>query len=85
MAIILMFFGLSIIGVLSSYLASTFISLQRGREAKIAGDNENAKDVDEDEENDEDETTTNLEAELVAMKEELASIKQLLEQHYQAQ
>jgi voltage-gated potassium channel len=83
MAIILMFFGLGIIGVLSSYLASTFISLQRRREAKIAGDNESAENVDEDEENDENETTSNLEAELAAMKEELASIKQLLEQHYQ--
>jgi len=79
MAIILMFFGLGIIGVLSSYLATTFISLQsRRKEGEIAGDN------DEDEENDEDETS-NLEAELTAMKEELAAIKQLLEQHYQVQ
>jgi voltage-gated potassium channel len=84
MAVILMFFGLGIIGVLSSYLASTFISRQRRRAAKIVGENENAKDVDEDEVNDEDETS-NLEAELAAMKEELASIKQLLEQHYQTQ
>jgi len=80
MAVILMFFGLGIIGVLSSYLASTFISRQRRRAAKILGKSEQ----DEDEENDEDETT-NLEAELAAMKEELASIKQLLELHYQAQ
>jgi len=29
--------------------------------------------------------TTNLEAELAAVKEELAAIKQLLEQHHQAQ
>ncbi len=78
-AVILMFFGLSIIGVLSSYLATTFISLQRRRKAKIEGENEK----DEDEENDEDETSK-LEAELTAMKEELAAIKQLLEQHYQA-
>ncbi len=84
MAVILMFFGLGIIGVLSSYLASTFISRQRRRAAKILGENESAEDVDEDEENDEDETT-HLEAELAAMKEELASIKQLLEQHSQAQ
>jgi voltage-gated potassium channel len=80
MAVILMFFGLGIIGVLSSYLASTFISRQRRRAAKILGERKQ----DEDEENDEDETS-NLEAELSAMKEELASIKQLLEQHYQAQ
>ena len=79
MAVILMFFGIGIIGVLSSYLASTFISRQRRRAAKIVGESQQ----EEAEENDEDETT-NLEAELAAMKEELASIKQLLEQHYQA-
>ncbi|HEX6109368.1 MAG TPA: ion transporter, partial [Ktedonobacteraceae bacterium] len=59
MAIILMFFGLGIIGVLSSYLATTFISLQSRRKKKIEGGNE----TDEDEDNDEDETS-NLEAEL---------------------
>jgi voltage-gated potassium channel len=80
MAVILMFFGLGIIGVLSSYLASTFISRERRRSAKILGESRQ----DEDEENDEDETS-NLEAELATMKAELASIKQLLEQHYQAQ
>jgi len=84
MAIILMFFGLGIIGVLSSYLATTFISLQSRRKAKVEGANQSDQDKDEDEENDEDETS-NLEAELAAMKEELASIKQLLEQHYQVQ
>ncbi len=84
MAIILMFFGLGIIGVLSSFLASTFISLQSRRKKKIEGGNENDEDNDEDEENDEDETS-NLEAELAAMKEELAAIKQLLQQHYQVQ
>ena len=82
MAIILMFFGLGIIGVLSSYLATTFISLQSRRKAKVEGGNENDKDNETDEENDEDETS-NLEAELAAMKEELTAIKQLLEQHYQ--
>ena len=80
LAVILMFFGLGIIGVLSSYLASTFISRQRRRAAKIVGESQQ----DEDEENDEDETT-NLEGELAAMKEELASIKQLLEERYQTQ
>jgi voltage-gated potassium channel len=84
MAIILMFFGLGIIGVLSSFLASTFISLQSRRKKKIEGGNENDEDNDEDEEDDEDETS-NLEVELAAMKEELAAIKQLLEQHYQVQ
>ena len=87
MAIILMFFGLGIIGVLSSFLASTFISLQRRREARRGGGNESSENNDENEEhegNDEDETS-NLEAELAAMKEELAAIKQLLEQHYQVQ
>jgi voltage-gated potassium channel len=85
MAIILMFFGIGIIGVLSSYLATTFLSLQsRRQEGKIAGDNEKDEENNEDEKNDEDETS-NLEAELAAMKEELASIKQLLEQHYQVQ
>ncbi len=84
MAIILMFFGLGIIGVLSSFLASTFISLQSRRKKKVEGGNENDEDNDEDEEDDEDETS-NLEAELASMKEELAAIKQLLEQHYQVQ
>jgi len=79
MAIILMFSGLGIIGVLSSYLASTFISFHSRRKVRTAGENET------DEENAEDETTTNLEAELAAMKEELSAIKQLLEQHYQVQ
>ncbi len=84
MAIILMFFGLGIIGVLSSFLASTFISLQSRRKAKIEGANENDEDNNEDEDNDGDETS-NLEAELSAMKEELGAIKLLLEQHYQMQ
>jgi voltage-gated potassium channel len=84
MVIILMFFGLGIIGVLSSYLATTFISLQSRRKARGEGENENDDDNDEDEEHDEDETS-GLEAELAAVKEELAAIKQLLEQHYQVQ
>ena len=40
LAVILMFFGLGIIGVLSSYLSSTFISLQRRRQEKVKGVNE---------------------------------------------
>jgi voltage-gated potassium channel len=88
MAIILMFFGLGIIGVLSSYLASIFISLERRREAKIVGENEQGEGNDEDEEHKEhaqDETTTNLEVELAAMKEELAALRKLFEEHYQTQ
>lgn len=86
-ALSLMFAGLGIIGVLSSYLASTFISLQRRREANRAGGNEKGENNDEKEEhtgNDEDETS-NLKAELAAMKEELTAIKELLEKHYQVQ
>jgi voltage-gated potassium channel len=85
MAIILMFAGLGIIGVLSSYLASTFISFQSRRKEKIVGDNKQDEVSAGDAENDEDEPTTNLEAELAAMKQELSAIKQLLEQRYQAQ
>ncbi len=79
MAVILMFFGLGIIGVLSSYLSSTFISLQKRREAKIAGENGQDEDNDEDEEEDE---TSNLEAELAAIKEELATLRKLFEERY---
>ena len=85
MAVILMFFGIGIIGVLASYLSSTFISRQRRRKAKIAGENEYDEGNDEDEENAEDETTTSLEAELAAIKEELAALRKLFEERYQAQ
>jgi voltage-gated potassium channel len=84
MALILMFFGLGIIGVLSSYLASTFISLERRRRERIVGVNEEDEDKDEDEDKAKDEMS-NLEAELATMKEELVAIKQLLEQRHQAQ
>ena len=87
LALILMFSGLGIIGVLSSYLASMFISLQRRRERKKEEGKGNGENNDEDEEQagkDEDETS-DLKAELAAMKEELTAIKQLLEQHYQVQ
>ena len=50
LAIILMFAGLGIIGVLSSYLASTFISLQKGREKKTDKRNGNGESKDENEE-----------------------------------
>ncbi|HYX48537.1 MAG TPA: potassium channel family protein, partial [Ktedonobacteraceae bacterium] len=65
-AVILMFFGLGIIGVLSSYLSSTFISLQRRRKEKVEGINEQDQDSDENEDEDsvDDEYTARLEAEL---------------------
>jgi voltage-gated potassium channel len=85
MAVILMFFGLGIIGVLSSYLASTFISLERRRKARLAGENEQGEDNDQDEELDEDKTSTNLEAELATIKEELAALRELFEERYQTQ
>jgi voltage-gated potassium channel len=87
LALILMFAGLGIIGVLSSYLASTFISLQSRRKAKVEGGNENNGNNNHDEEPEEidEDETSDLKAELAAMKEELTTIKQLLEQHYQVQ
>ena len=88
MAVILMFFGLGIIGVLSSYLASTFISLERSREAKLARENKQGQGNDEDEEHGgyaEDETSINLEAELAAIKEELAALRKLFEERYWTQ
>jgi voltage-gated potassium channel len=87
LAVILMFFGLGIIGVLSSYLASTFISLQRRRKEKAGGGNEQDQDsdADEDDDNAEDEDTSNLEAELVAIKGELAALRKLFEERYQTQ
>ena len=82
MAVILMFFGLGIIGVLSSYLSSIFISLQRRGKAKIDGENEQDEENDEDEEGEDE--TSNLEAELAAIKEELAALRKLFEARYQA-
>ena len=86
-AIILMFAGLGIIGVLSSYLASTFISLQRRRHEKTDEGNGNGENKDEGEEhqsNDEDETSS-LKSQLAAMEVELTEIKGLLEKMYQVQ
>jgi voltage-gated potassium channel len=87
LAVILMFFGLGIIGVLLSYLASTFISLQRRRQERTVGGNEQDQDNDanDDEDNAEDEHTSNLEAELVAIKGELAALRKLFEERYQTQ
>ena len=86
-AVILMFFGLGIIGVLSSYLSSTFISLQRRRKERNAGEGEQEQDANEEEDQDtsEDEYTSKLESELAAIKGELAALRQLLEERYQPQ
>ena len=86
-ALILMFSGLGIIGVLSSYLASMFIYIHTRREAKKGGGDDNGENNDEKQAhvgNDEDETS-DLKAELAAMKEELTEIKGLLEKMYQVQ
>ena len=86
-AIILMFAGLGIIGVLSSYLASTFVSLQRRRDTPTDEGNGNGENKDENEErqgNDEDETSS-LKTQLALMEVELTEIKGLLEKMYQVQ
>jgi voltage-gated potassium channel len=87
LAVILMFFGLGIIGVLSSYLSSTFISLQRRRKERVEGANGQEQDTDTDQDEDvvDEETTTRLEAELAAIKGELAALRQLFEERYQPQ
>jgi hypothetical protein len=73
-----MFFGIGIIGVLSSYLSSTFISRQRRRRAALDEGNEN------DEEDDHDDSSSR-DAELAAMREELAALRKLFEERYQTQ
>ena len=84
-AIILMFFGLGIIGVLSSYLATTFISLQsRSSERGEAGKEHGEDNDDEDNEQDEDDFSSR-DAELTAIREELAALRKLFEEHYQLQ
>ena len=89
LAVILMFFGLGIIGVLSSYLATTFISLQSRRKEKVEGGNEQGQDddADEDENEDtaEDEHASKLETELAAIQGELAALRKLFEERYQTQ
>lgn len=72
MAVILMFFGLGIIGVLASYLSTTFISLQRRRREGTEVEKDNNGD-----------DSASREAELAAIKEELAALRQLLEERYQ--
>ncbi len=84
-AIILMFSGLGIIGVLSSYLATTFISLQsRSREREEAGKEHGENDDAGDNEQDEDDSSSR-DAELAAIREELAALRKLFEEHYQPQ
>jgi voltage-gated potassium channel len=80
MALILMFFGLGIIGVLSSYLASTFISRQSRRRERI----EARKNDDQDNKQDENDSTSR-DAELASIREELAALRKLFEEHYQTQ
>lgn len=75
MAVILMFFGLGIIGVLSSYLSSTFISMQEKDENTTKQDTG-------DENHNEQGDAANRDAELAAIREELASLKKLVEEHY---
>ncbi|TMD70370.1 MAG: two pore domain potassium channel family protein [Chloroflexi bacterium] len=77
LAVILMFFGLGIIGVLSSYLATTFISLQRRRSERREGENEKDEDDDDDD-------SSSRDAELAAIREELAALRKLFEERYQA-
>lgn len=78
MALILMFFGIGIIGVLSSYLSTTFISLERKRR-------EAGKDNNEENNGEEKDDSTTRDAELAAIKEELAALRKLFEDHYQSQ
>ncbi len=71
MAVILMFFGLGIIGVLSSYLSTTFISLDRRRREAGKDDNEENNDEAKDD-------STSRDA-------ELAALRKLFEEHNQSQ
>jgi voltage-gated potassium channel len=78
MAVILMFFGLGIIGVLASYLSTTFISLQTRRRERIEAGKNDGEDNKEDD-------STSRDAELAAIREELAALRKLFEEHYQTQ
>jgi hypothetical protein len=68
-------------------ISSTFISLHRRRKEKREGVNEHNHDSDADENEDTagDETSSNLEAELAAIKGELAALRQLFEERYRKQ
>jgi voltage-gated potassium channel len=83
LAVILMFFGLGIIGVLSSYLSSIFISLQRRRKEEGEGGNQQEQENGEEVDNAKEKTSTNLETELAAIKEELVALRKVFEERYQ--
>jgi voltage-gated potassium channel len=85
MAVILMFFGLGIIGVLSSYLSSTFISFQsRKKEARETGKEHDEANNGEANEKVKD-NSPSRDAELAAIREELAALRKLFEERYQTQ
>jgi len=69
-----MFFGIGIIGVLSSYLSTTFISLEQRRKERIEGGKEN--NVKENTQDDDD--STSRDAELAAIRQELAELRSCL-------
>jgi len=84
MAIILMFFGIGIIGVLASYLSTTFISRQSMRRERVAARRGAGNNHDEDNKNDEDDSSSR-DTELAAIREELAALRKLFEERYQTQ
>jgi voltage-gated potassium channel len=82
-AVILMFFGLGIIGVLSSFLSTTFISLESRRRERIGAGKDNDEEYDDEENDKGGDDSTNRDAELAAIREELAALRKLFEEHYQ--
>jgi voltage-gated potassium channel len=82
-AVILMFFGLGIIGVLSSFLSTTFISLESRRRERIGAGKDNDEEYDDEENDKGGDDSTSRDAELAAIREELAALRKLFEEHYQ--
>jgi voltage-gated potassium channel len=82
-AVILMFFGLGIIGVLSSFLSTTFISLESRRRERIGVGKDNDEEYDDEENDKGGDDSTSRDAELAAIREELAALRKLFEEHYQ--
>lgn len=81
-AVILMFCGLGVIGVLSSYLATTFISLQARRAARRGGGHtsgENSSAADTKNADAAAPQVDHVDAELAAIREELSALRKLLE------
>jgi hypothetical protein len=72
MAVILMFFGIGIIGVLSSYLATMFITFEERRSGGKTEEKGNGED-----------DLASYKAELAAIREELTALRQLLEERSQ--